>query len=1020
MIYATVNMTVGDYESTCDQKIVLYRGDKNVEIRFVIKSNRFTVLDSTYAQLIITRPSSSSIFSELSAIQNDTVILVVTKEMIDELNEIGEHTFQIRLYDDTMNARVTLPPCDGGIIINEPIAIEGESLINAAMINYSAVLASETDEETFDENNSYNKTEWMDGDIITDARMNKIENALWTNTNDILGLEENYATKDELEEAIKGVDVTDQLQDYATTDYVNQEIQTIELTPGPQGPQGIQGIQGEQGPKGDKGDKGDTGATGPQGPKGDKGDTGDSVSVAVSPTEPTDSNAVVWIDEDDEEIELLTTDDLEEVADYIATKVPYVKTAEHPICVNSVDEMTDTTKMYVLNSTGTFYAYKKKEITTEGVIIPNFTNVLDTEGSRILPGKRYSLSSKAWVDFQSNIQGVAYVIPIPKGQLTIRIRNHCYIGYVYFYLGETNDHFTVNADGMTESGDGFNSVDEEIELYYNNTNYNYGTFCAKEGYVEIITINEEITYTTVEGGTETTYAWEDTGISYNQPADYEDRVVLLENKTVELEEETQILADKINNISFDDDNSTSDKMSSVDVVFSIPAYPPVPQLPADGSEGSDFNVNTMTTQKAYEYMEALCDKHTQYITKQTMGEDASGTYDHNRYILTMSYWRAWQKENYPKMYAWKNGNTIVYSVSVSPRVGDNMFSTKYIGTDYGEVTSVNIAAGILSTRTVNGLIFTRYEEGDVEPTVVYTAPPAYPGAFINQVVYDSSFSSITRVSNDEKSYFVGTDGITYTRYPFEDRKKDKSKPFSIFILSNEHGYKGDDLIPSLTVMRLAKDLCKNTENPFLKWMKENCMITMIPVGTPWGYARYLENGGSGYYNFNGVNINRNYDTPGWANSDTNYGDTETFGAYPGCENETQHIMNTMRLCQPKVGISCHSPGFGSEFRDMADNAYFIHQGMGYKHERITKIAEVLYSNYGMGCSGSNQYDMAQHYNNCGKSPAYIQYTGAVGGLIEIVPQENNTNNTHTSIAMEQSYAQILLFLQTWCQEALEK
>ena len=43
---------------------------------------------------------------------------------------------------------------------------------------------------------------------------------------------------------------------------LKSDIQTIELTPGPQGPQG---------PKGDKGDKGDTGATGP---KGDIGATG--------------------------------------------------------------------------------------------------------------------------------------------------------------------------------------------------------------------------------------------------------------------------------------------------------------------------------------------------------------------------------------------------------------------------------------------------------------------------------------------------------------------------------------------------------------------------------------------------------------------------------------------------------------------------------------------------------------------------------------------------------------------------
>ena len=182
MIYATVNMTVGDYSSTCDQNIVLYRGDKNVEIRFVIKGNRFTVLDSTYAQMIIRRPSSVSIFSEPAAIQNDTVIFTISEDMIDELKEIGEYTFQIRLYDNSMNARATLPPCNNCLIINQPIAVEGEALVNAAMVNDSAVLAAVSDipeEEIFTDDNAYNRTVWVDGDIITDARMNKIENALY-------------------------------------------------------------------------------------------------------------------------------------------------------------------------------------------------------------------------------------------------------------------------------------------------------------------------------------------------------------------------------------------------------------------------------------------------------------------------------------------------------------------------------------------------------------------------------------------------------------------------------------------------------------------------------------------------------------------------------------------------------------------------------------------------------------------------------------------------------------------------
>ena len=137
MIYATVNMTIGDYSSTCDNKILLYRGDKNVEIRIVMKGNKFTVLDSTYAQMIIKRPSATSVFSEPAPIQNDTVVFVITEDMIDELKEIGEYTFQVRLYDDTMTARATLPPCNSALIIERPIAVEGEAAVNLSLIHIS-------------------------------------------------------------------------------------------------------------------------------------------------------------------------------------------------------------------------------------------------------------------------------------------------------------------------------------------------------------------------------------------------------------------------------------------------------------------------------------------------------------------------------------------------------------------------------------------------------------------------------------------------------------------------------------------------------------------------------------------------------------------------------------------------------------------------------------------------------------------------------------------------------------------
>ena len=92
---------------------------------------------------------------------------------------------------------------------------------------------------------------------------------------------ETFVTNKIAEASLSGGDVD--LSGYATIDFVTQEINSIELTPGPKGDKGDPGAQGPQGLQGLKGDKGDTGLQGPQGerglqgvqgPKGDKGDPG--------------------------------------------------------------------------------------------------------------------------------------------------------------------------------------------------------------------------------------------------------------------------------------------------------------------------------------------------------------------------------------------------------------------------------------------------------------------------------------------------------------------------------------------------------------------------------------------------------------------------------------------------------------------------------------------------------------------------------------------------------------------------
>ena len=182
MIYTNVTVTINNNRTaTSNNKVVLYRGDREVEIQITIEGNPFVVENNTYAQLLIRRPDATPIFSGIAPLQDSKVILTITEENIDELIETGPYTYQIRLYDEEMSSRVTLPPVENGLEIREPIADEASGVIGRAMIGYSLVSrASVSEDITFDENEEYNKTTWVDGDFITDIRMNKIEDALYT------------------------------------------------------------------------------------------------------------------------------------------------------------------------------------------------------------------------------------------------------------------------------------------------------------------------------------------------------------------------------------------------------------------------------------------------------------------------------------------------------------------------------------------------------------------------------------------------------------------------------------------------------------------------------------------------------------------------------------------------------------------------------------------------------------------------------------------------------------------------
>ena len=146
------------------------------------------------------------------------------------------------------------------------------------------------------------------------------------NYNDLLErleqIEENGISDEAVEGAVERYleenDIKVDLTGYATEEYVQEQIETIELTPGPQGPQGPKGEAGKDGAQGPQGEQGKTGATGPQGPAGkdyvltsaDKKEiagmieipdgNGGVEEVYIGASAPTQAGIKLWLDTDAE------------------------------------------------------------------------------------------------------------------------------------------------------------------------------------------------------------------------------------------------------------------------------------------------------------------------------------------------------------------------------------------------------------------------------------------------------------------------------------------------------------------------------------------------------------------------------------------------------------------------------------------------------------------------------------------------------------------------------------------------
>ena len=658
------------------------------------------------------------------------------------------------------------------------------------------------------------------------------------------------------------------------------------------------------------------------------------------------------------------------------------------------------------------YYYKCVEQTTQGETVPNFKNVLDT--ATISLNRRYNSSDQLK---EANGYIAIDLIPAEKDDVVrvnkLSLFNGADTGYqrvkwysangsttwfndaqIHKALKITTDSkgvasFVVGYANTTLSNDGTNAAVANANLI---AQMRMNLFVSGSAITEadiadlILTINEPIEYKTTEGKTELVWVKTDVPVT---AGDYDDDIAELRATTSNHDTRIKALEDKSTNV------------SGGSILDSMTVFAPSPQLPADGSATADFNSETITSKNIYDYIDALAAKYPKFLTKETLGKDQSGEFDWNRYTCCRRYYEAWQKKNYPKMYGWVNGSTTIYSLSVSPRIGDTLYTTAYIGTAKGTVSAVDNAN---QTRTVGGVVYTRDKTKDIEPTLIYSVMLT---CNVGNSVYNSSKSKVTTIAIITDTELVGADGITYTRYPMGDRNKDFVKPKVIVIGSNEHGRPQDPAEPAIISARMIKDLCEcvNANNPFLNVLKNNYMVVFLPIINPWGY----DNTHKSYYNSRGVNIDRNMDTPAWGSDTSN-----PQGEYGGSEAETQHFMNTLVESGTKIVMANHALGTQLNSSGEGANAGKCHYMLGRNNSKynndLLNIAECMLANYNLEFTDYGQAPPESY----AKTRSYIDWIGAEGGAVEMQAREgyvlDGTSQLHTARILEADYTLHLQFL----------
>ena len=112
----------------------------------------------------------------IQATDDGKVVFVIEGQLIDEDTELGDYDLQLRLLNESQESIRSLPIIKGAVHILKPLFEEGDiATVNSAVADVSMLSLDGDAIDTYNSDGTYNQTNWGNGDVISSAKLNKLE-----------------------------------------------------------------------------------------------------------------------------------------------------------------------------------------------------------------------------------------------------------------------------------------------------------------------------------------------------------------------------------------------------------------------------------------------------------------------------------------------------------------------------------------------------------------------------------------------------------------------------------------------------------------------------------------------------------------------------------------------------------------------------------------------------------------------------------------------------------------------------